>query len=143
MKKFLVPLVLLAIVLSCSKPAKNNETEVAEAVSLLQKTIVHPDAALFDQLTDERLSYGHSAGLIEDQKTFINSLVSGKYKFVSIDTSDQTIEVVGNTAIVRHTIFAQTHDKGKDPGAVRLKVMQVWCKEGQDWRLVARQAVKI
>ncbi len=138
-----MPLVLLAILLSCSKPAKNTETEVAEAVSLLQKTIVHPDEDLLNKLTYERLSYGHSAGLIEDQKTFINSLVSGKYKFVSIDTSDQTIEVVGNTAIVRHTIFAQTHDKGKEPGTVRLKVMQVWCKEGQDWRLVARQAVKI
>lgn len=134
---------LIAIALSCSSPSQNKETEVAEAVSLLQKTIVHPDAELLNKLTFERLSYGHSAGLIEDQKTFINSLVSGKYKFVSIDTSDQTIEVVGNTAIVRHLIFARTHDKGKEPGTVRLKVMQVWCKEGQNWRLVARQAVKI
>jgi hypothetical protein len=143
MKKIVTPMILIAVALGCSNPKPNNELEVAEAVSLLQKTIVNPNSEVFKKVTDERLSYGHSAGLIEDQETFINSLVSGKYKFNSIDTSDQTIEIVDNTAIVRHTIFAKTHDRDKEPGTVRLKVMQVWCKEGQGWRLVARQAVKI
>jgi hypothetical protein len=143
MRKFLAALFLIAISLSCSNPGANEKSEVAQAVNLLQKTIVHPDGTVFRKLTHERLSYGHSAGLIEDQKTFMNSLISGKYKFNSIDTSDQTIEIVGNTAIVRHTIFARTHDKDKAPGTVRLKVMQVWYKDGNGWRLVARQAVKV
>ncbi|HEY4336583.1 MAG TPA: nuclear transport factor 2 family protein, partial [Puia sp.] len=62
--------------------------------------------------------------------------------FVTVDLSNQTVKVVGNTAWVRHTLTATTNDGGK-PGNAHLSVLLVWVKQKGQWRLLARQAVKI
>lgn len=119
------------------------ENEVAVAVELFRKTMVNPDHATFDKLTSPDLTYGHSNGLIEDKRTCIESMVTGRYKFKSLDLTDQSIKMVDKTAIVRHVFFAHTHDAGKEPGTVKLKVLQVWQKQRGHWVLLARQAVRL
>lgn len=118
------------------------ENEVTAAVELFRKTMVNPDHATFDKLTSPDLTYGHSNGLIEDKQTCIESMVTGRYKFKSLDLTDQSIKIVDKTAIVRHVFFAHTHDAGKEPGTVKLKVLQVWQKQRGHWVLLARQAVR-
>jgi hypothetical protein len=49
--------------------------------------------------------------------------------------------VAGDAAIVRHTLTADTNDSGK-PGKVSIKILGVWQKQGGDWKLLARQAVR-
>lgn len=120
-----------------------DEKLVAEAVESFRKTMVLPNQATFEKLTSQALSYGHSNGIVEDQKTCIESMVTGKYKFASLELTEQTISVTGQTAIVRHNFFAHTNDAGKDPGTAKLKVLQVWVKEKGNWVLIARQAVKV
>jgi ketosteroid isomerase-like protein len=88
------------------------------------------------------LSYGHSNGLIENQDAFIKTLISGKSVFLTIDLSDQTIDMVDKTAIVRHTLYAKTNNDGV-LGEVKLKVLMIFQKENGSWKLLARQAVKI
>lgn len=117
--------------------------EVEAIVESFRQALVEPDQAVLEELTDELMTYGHSLGLIEDRQTFIASLVSGKFKFTSLDFSEQTIDIVGNTALVRHTLFGHTADEGKDPGTVTLKVLLVWQKDDGKLRLIARQAVRI
>ena len=121
----------------------SDERAVAEAVEMFRKTMVDPDQEMFDRLTSGALTYGHSNGLVEDKKTCIESMITGKYDFESIELSEQTIKVIDKTAIVRHSFFAHTHDAGKDPGTVKLKVLTVWQKENGKWRLLARQAVRL
>jgi len=121
----------------------SDERAVAEAVEMFRKTMVDPDQEMFDRLTSGALTYGHSNGLVEDKKTCIESMVTGKYDFESIELSEQTVKVMDKTAIVRHSFFAHTHDAGKDPGTVKLKVLTVWQKENGKWRLLARQAVRL
>lgn len=119
-----------------------DEAAVARAVEALRKAMVDADQAELDRLTAAKLSYGHSSGKIEDKATFIQSLLSGQSDFVSIDLSDQTIAVTGQTAIVRHTLNAKSNDGGK-PGSVHLHIMLVWSRDGGKWKLVGRQAVKV
>ena len=45
-------------------------------------------------------------------------------------------------AFVRHSLAADTNDSGK-PGKVALKILGVWQKQGGNWKLLARQAVRI
>lgn len=108
-----------------------------------REALLKPDQAMLEQLTAPQLTYGHSSGLIEDRKTCIASMVTGKFKFVTLDFSEQTVELSGNTAIVRHRMYADTHDEGKDPGTASLHVLQVWQHTANGWQLLARQAVKI
>jgi hypothetical protein len=45
-------------------------------------------------------------------------------------------------AIVRHKLNATTNDSGK-PGEVHLLVLLIFQKDHKEWKLLARQAVKI
>jgi ketosteroid isomerase-like protein len=104
--------------------------------------MVDADKTTLEQLTSDELSYGHSNGMIQTRSEFVESLVSAKSDFVTIELSNQTIKVYGKTAIVRHILSAQTNDGGK-PNTVKLSVLLVWQKEKAQWKLLARQAVKI
>ena len=119
-----------------------DEKGVASQVELLRKAMVDADKASLENLTDAKLSYGHSGGKVEDKAAFVENIVSGHSDFKSIELTDQTIYVTGNTAIVRHNLAAETNDNGK-PGNVHLHILMVWVKTGSQWKLLARQAVKL
>jgi ketosteroid isomerase-like protein len=141
MKHFFSLLVFSTIFQFASAQSKD-ETAVGAAVQSLRKAMIDADKAGLEKLTAARLSYGHSNGRIEDKATFIGNLVSGQSDFVTMDLSAQTIAITGQTAIVRHTLSGQTKDGGKE-GNVNLYVMLVFGKEAGQWKLVARQAVKV
>ena len=105
-------------------------------------TLIDPNESTFYALTSPKLSYGHSAGAVEDQKTFIANMVNGKSDFVTINIADQTVEVEGNIGYVRHTFNAVTSTDPKI-APIKLKIFYVWVFEGGAWKLRARQAVKI
>lgn len=137
---FLISLVTMGISTADTHPADDKQA-VAQAVERLRKAMIDPDKATFEALAANELSYGHSGGKIEDKAAFMDSFLSGKSDFVSIDLTEQTITVVGNTAIVRHLLTAESNDGGV-AGHVKIGVMLVWVKEKGDWKLLARQAVK-
>ncbi|GAB3826719.1 nuclear transport factor 2 family protein [Pontibacter rugosus] len=142
MKKTFFFLSLLLTLAVAAKAQSKAETEVAAAVEKLKTAMVDGNKQALESIAATELSYGHSSGNIEDKTAFVSSLTSGKSDFVTIDLTDQTIKVAGNTAIVRHKLSAETNDSGK-PGNVKLGVMLVWQKQQGQWKLLARQAYKI
>lgn len=142
MKKLLVILLLAAGLGNTLYAQTKDEKSVADAVENLRKSMVDPDKTVLEKLTAPELSYGHSGGKVEDQAAFVNALVSGASDFVTIELSQQTIKVVGKTAIVRHILNGTNNDGGK-PGTVKIAVLLTWVKLGKEWKLLARQAVKI
>ncbi|MDH4418359.1 MAG: nuclear transport factor 2 family protein [Acidovorax sp.] len=117
------------------------EQAVAAAAEKLHVAMIDPTPAALSALVADDLSYGHSGGRVDTKDSFIGDLVAGKSDFVTIAITDQTIKVVGNTAIVRHTLTADTNDSGK-PGNVQIKILGVWQQQGGNWKLLARQAVR-
>ena len=144
MKKQLFSLILLFLTLGLSISfAQDKDTQsLEEAVEELRQLLIKPDQQGLENITAEELSYGHSAGRVEDQKEFIDFLLSGKSQFVSIDLEDQTVDIIGKTAIVRHTLLAETNNEGVK-GNIKLGVLMVWQKDGKNWKLLARQAFKM
>ena len=132
---------ILLLVLFSSAQTKD-EKAVADAVEQLRMAMVNPDKAVLEKLTSGKLSYGHSSGLVEDQKVFIEKLASGQSDFVSIDLTEQSISISEKVAIVRHILAAKTNDGGR-PGEVRIRVLLIWQKEKGGWKLLARQAVRM
>ena len=140
-KLFIIFLGLMISSISFAQSA--DEKAVAAAVEKLRLALISGDKAQLESITATELSYGHSSGKIEDKAAFVEALVSGKSDFVDLTFSEQTIKVVGNTAIVRHNLSGSTKDAGKDPGTVKIHILLVWVKQGKDWKLLGRQAVKI
>lgn len=114
---------------------------VEAAVQALRTLMIEPDRARLEALACETLSYGHSNGWVETRDEFVANLLSGASDFVSIALSKQTVQIYGDTAIVRHDLDAHTNDGGK-PAQVALHVMLVWLHRDGGWRLAARQAAR-
>lgn len=135
---FLFIAMLAASVVSAQS---KDETAVATAVETLRKAMVDGDKAVLEKIAAADLSYGHSSGVIENKSQFVEALASGKSDFTSINLSNQTIKIVGNTALVRHLLEGETNDNG-NRGKVRLFILLVWQKQKGDWLLLARQAAR-
>lgn len=142
MKKtfFLIAFLLFNIV---SFAQSADEKAVADAVEKLRVAIIAANEADLTKLTSPKLTYGHSNGLLEDQKEFMRAIVSEESKFTKIDLSEQTITLSGDVAMVRHKLMGETHNKGKDPAPVKLGVFMVWQKTKGQWLLMGRQAFKL
>jgi ketosteroid isomerase-like protein len=141
-KKSFVTIFLFMIIATGINAQSKDETAVANAVEKLRQAMVDGNKAELENIVFDKLSYGHSGGHIDDKKEFVEKIVSGKSDFVSIDLSEQTISISGKTAIVRHVLKGKTNDSGK-PGEVHLRILLVWQKQKGNWKLLARQAVKV
>jgi len=146
LNKLVVVLIFLTGLQSTKAYAQTREksgiTSIGAAVETLRKAMIDADSASLSSLTSARLTYGHSAGMVQNKQEFIHSFTSGSSVFLTINLTDQTVQIFGNTAIVRHVLTATTNDNGK-AGNVKLNVLLVWIKsDTQGWQLIARQAVK-
>lgn len=140
--KYLLLLSFFSILSFSVFAQSKDEKEVASVVEKLRKAMVDGDKTILTAVAAEKLSYGHSGGAIENKEQFVEKIASGKSDFVTIDLSDQTITISDGVAVVRHTLNATTNDNNT-PGTVKLKVLLVWQKEKGEWKLLARQAVKL
>ncbi len=119
-----------------------DEAAVAQAVEAMRKATFARDPKQFEQLVSEKVSYGHSAGRIENKKQFIDAQLASKSVMKSLAFTDQTIQVNGDHAIVRNTYNSVSETDGKTNNT-KIGVLMVWAKEGGTWRLYARQAFRL
>lgn len=122
---------------------KNNDQQaVANVSEKLRLAMISGDKAVLESLILPELTYGHSSGHIDNATEFVEKLVSKKSNFLNIENTNQSIQVVDKTAIVRNHLFAKTDDLGKGLGEVDLDILYVWQNTKNGWKLLARQAVK-
>ncbi|MCX6259139.1 MAG: nuclear transport factor 2 family protein [Bacteroidia bacterium] len=144
MKKFYYLFILffiLSISTNCRQP--NPGKDVAEAVEIFRKGIVDADKNLLEIITADELVYGHSSGKVQNKAEFIAEIISGQpLDYITIVLTDQTIKIVGNTAIVRHILSSETSSNGT-PGHLKIGNMLIWQKQHGKWKLLARQAYKL
>jgi len=118
-----------------------DEAAVGKAIDDLTKAMMAADKAKLEALTADQLSYGHSSGKVETKAEFVAAIADKKTIFKSITLSNPSVAVVGNNAIARH-IFAAEVEAGGQASSPKIGVMQVWVKDGGNWKLLARQAFR-
>lgn len=142
MKNVLGLFVLLALSINVLSAQTKSEQSVASAVISLHNNVINPDRNALDMLVSADLSYGHSAGKVENKEQFIDFLFNGPFKFTSINTADQTVKVSGKNAVVRHIFIGKATNNGV-PTDIRVGNLMIWRKEGGHWKLLARQAFRL
>ena len=120
----------------------SDEAAIAQAVEAFRNAMLAADRSQFEALCAHQLSYGHSAGRIETKAQFIDGATSGRSVWKFINLTDQSNQIVGNTAIVRHILTGETESEGKI-NAVKIGVLMVWQKQDGHWKLLARQAYRL
>jgi Domain of unknown function (DUF4440) len=132
----------LGLLRSSSAVAESaDEAAVAQGVEVLRKAIFGQEKTQLKVLCAEQLSYGHSDGRVENKAQFINGVMTRKAIIKSLTLSDHTIAIVGTDAIACHTWASESETDGK-PASPKNGVLQIWQKQGGNWKLLARQSFR-
>jgi hypothetical protein len=130
--------VMPALASSLSAAEATNETAaVAKAVEALRAAMVAGDGKVLKVVLHDRLTYSHSDGHQQTKAEVLEEL-AGKNSFASLALSAQTIDVVGNVAIVRHVFDSVNNLPEGKTSSAHIKVLQTWLKVGKGWKLLAR-----
>jgi hypothetical protein len=137
-------LALGGLTLMRSSPAvaqSADEAGVAKAVEALRQATLGQQRGQLEELCHAQLAYGHSDGRVETKAQFIEGVMTRKATVKALTLSDHVITVVGVNAIARHDWTSESELDGKAT-TTKIKVMQVWLKDGGAWKLIARQAAR-
>ncbi len=134
----------IGVVAVSSLPAVAQDADtdaVAAAITKLSDAMLAADKDKLTALTADQLSYGHSSGVVQSKSVFIEVIANKQTVYKSIELSSQSIALAGADAIVRHNWLSESGPADGSKWAVsKLGVLQVWQKQGADWKLLARQA---
>jgi ketosteroid isomerase-like protein len=119
-----------------------DEAAVKQNVEALREALLKADKAQLERLSADQLSYGHSDGRVQTKAEFIDGVVTRKATVKSLTFPDLKIAVAGDAAIARHIYESESETDGK-PNNVRIGALQVWQKQGGNWKLLARQGYKL
>jgi len=119
-----------------------DDASLATATEAFRVAMQKADKAAFEALCSNALSYGHSAGRIENKAEFIAASTSGKSVWKTIAFNDLKVKAVGNEGISRFTLVGQTESEGKTSD-INIGVLMVWRAEKGAWKLLARQAFRL
>ena len=88
------------------------EQEVWNDVDALNAAVfVSKDAAVMSRLVSDKLSYGHSSGVLENKTEMVANAASNNTTYRAIVVEKLRINVTDNTATARHIFNATQTDK--------------------------------
>ena len=131
---------LLYILFLFCQPLFGQQDELLKASRQLHSALVTNDSHLPGML-DKSLSYGHSNGWVETKEDLLQNLASGKMKY--FDIKEDSVITTGDNNLV-NLRFKGAYSvllEGKQITLI-LKVLEVWRKDGDQWLLFSRQAVR-
>lgn len=123
---------------------QSKESQVWQKVDALTRAVFETkDSVAITSLVSKGLTYGHSDGRLEDMGTMVHNAVANKGTYKNVSVERQSITLANNTAIVRHILRASSIDSAGTQSPLNLGILLVWTIENGQWRLIARQAVKV
>lgn len=140
----LTPLSLLSLLFiynTCPAQSKD-ETQLEASIERLRAVMEKPDSVILADLASDDLEYVHSSGTVRDKTGFIHEFMKKQTNVTNVKFSNQTIQVSGDLAVVRHRMEADAHNPGY-PSRIDIIILMVWKKDGGKWRMLARQAAKL
>jgi hypothetical protein len=142
MKKLFV-ILFLALVIHTS--AQTDEQKVLDRVKQLNTAIfINKDSVALEGLMADKVTYGHSSGKIENRIEMISGAAHSPSTYKNFMMDSTTVFFEGkNTAVVRHVLKATSVDREGKESPLHLGVLQVWVMQNKQWKLMARQAVKL
>ena len=125
-----------------AQDANDPKMQVMMKMQGLRTALLSKDSVNLSALLADDVSYGHSSGIIQTKAQLIRDVMSGLQDYKSIEPSDMNIRVYDNAAVVVSKLKTNLIANG-NPMDLNLNVTFTWIKLNKEWKLVARQAVKL
>lgn len=146
MKKiFTLAVVLNFCLAGFTQSSKAEEDNVWKSVETLTNYIFGVrDSAKLDAMVVADVSYAHSSGVVQNKKEMMQEAVNSPTTYKNIEIERGTISIYNNTAVLRHNLRGvSVAPNGGAESPLNLGILQVWRKENGQWKIWARQAVRI
>ena len=142
MKKIILLLLAFAAIKSFGQ---TDEQKVLDRVNQLNTAIfINRDSVALEGLMADKVTYGHSSAKIENRSEMIAGAIHSPSTFKNFMMDSATVFFEGkNIAVVRHVLKATSVDIQGKESPLHLNVLQVWVMQKNQWKLMARQAVKL
>ena len=105
--------------------------------------IVAADRARLTAIFSDDLHYAHSTGAVDDKASYIDSLVSGRTKYVTYNYQERkfTFPAPG-IALMAGRVHIKATSAGSVADAI-LSILAVWREEQGHWRFLAWQSCRL
>jgi ketosteroid isomerase-like protein len=94
------------------------------------------DAGALETLLHRDLKYTHSSGAVDGKESYIRGVSEKLWDYQSVKTSNETVSVHGDTALVHCRLQIDLEVKGV-PRKVDSVALTVWIKDDGRWQAVA------
>lgn len=100
------------------------------------------DTAALEPLLHDALVYTHSSALVDDKRSYLAGIASGKFRYKGIERAEERVHVYGDAALVTGRAAIEVDVDGR-PKSLRLRYLNVWVRQGGAWRLAAWQSTSL
>jgi len=135
---------LLALVVNPLQAADDSQSKTLRAADDERvAAILAADRARLTAIFSDDLRYAHSTGAVDTKASFIDSLVSGRTKYVVIDYQERnfTFPAPGIALMTGRVHIKASSATGASDGV--LSLLAVWREEKGQWRFLAWQSCKL
>jgi len=130
----------LLFVLTASLFASDPAAGVREASANWRRAIIKQDAAALQQLLADDLTYSHSNGKTNQNKSeYIAAITKGPGHYESFDETDTQIRVYGKSAVLTGYVNVKT----VGTPSYRVRTLEVYVENNGRWQLAAHQSARV
>jgi len=88
------------------------------------------------------MNYTHSSAAVDTKAQFLDSLRSGRVRYVSIEPEERTVRVYGDTAVVQGVahLLVKVPDRDID---VRLRFTEMYVNQDGQWKMALWHSTKV
>ena len=124
-------------------PATAPEAEAVRSAEVARfKAMTTNDLKGLATLLGDDLVYTHSNALVDSKASYIESISSGRLKYVSVEPRDTQVRVYGTTAIINATAAVTSISNGTTASS-QLRYTDVWVLRDGRWQMVSWQSTRI
>jgi|SRR6185295_7186422 len=125
-----------------AQSASAQEKKVLDLSSRKFNWLIEKKYDSLESFLDDRLTYVHSSGWVQNKREVIDDLKTGKLNYVKVTIKEATARIYEKTSIVNGIATIDGLMEGKS-FVVDLRYTEVHVLKGKNWSLVSRHANKM
>jgi Domain of unknown function (DUF4440) len=106
------------------------------------KAMAEADLAALDRILGDDLTYTHTSGWTQSKSELMESLRSGKLRYLSIEPANEKVRDYGTTAVGTGRAAFKVRLEGKELN-LQLRFIEVYVRRHGRWQLVAWQSTRL
>jgi ketosteroid isomerase-like protein len=119
------------------------ESAVLAAEQRRCEAMLANDSDALAALLDPRLHFSHATGAVDGKDALLAKLAAGRIRYVGIAWSEERVTVLAaDAAMLTGRMTTDVRVEGMDK-RLKNRVITVWSRDGDGWRLVAFQSTPI